>query len=153
MGTSAPALAQDVNVMFIMDVSGSMRAKMGKETRMTIAKRAYNELMDGMPGEAHVGLFVYGHHGDRDCQAMENLVPLKKLDVPAMKSGVDRLEAAKGATPLTGALMRSVEAVGNYQRGGAKAVVLISDGKENCGGDPVKFVTEMTKALKGAIKV
>lgn len=148
-----PARAESPNIMFIMDVSGSMRAKMGEHPRMSVAKQAYNSLMDGMPGDAHVGLFVYGHHGDRDCKALETLVPLKLLDAAAMKSVVKDLKAAKGATPLTGALMMSVQAVGNYKRGGAKAIVLISDGKENCGGDPVKFVTEMTKGLKGAIKV
>lgn len=147
------ARAESPNIMFIMDVSGSMRAKMGKEVRMTVAKRAYNGLMDGLPTDAHVGLFVYGHHGDRDCKALETLVPLKQLDTSAMKSAVKGLRASKGATPLTGALMMSVQAIGNYKRPGGKAIVLISDGKENCGGDPVKFVTEMTKGLKGAIKI
>lgn len=148
-----PARAESPSIMFIMDVSGSMRAKMGKEVRMTVAKRAYNSLMDGMPADAHVGLFVYGHHGDRDCKALETLVPLKPHDAAAMKSAVKELTASKGATPLTGALMMSVQAIGNYKRPGGKAIVLISDGKENCGGDPVKFVTEMTKGLKGAIRV
>lgn len=153
LAVAAPARAESPNIMFIMDVSGSMRAKMGKEARMTVAKRAYGSLMDGMPSDAHVGLFVYGHHGDRDCKALETLVPLNQHDAAAMKAAVKDLKAAKGATPLTGALMLSVQAVGNYKRPGGKAIVLISDGKENCGGDPVKFVTEMTKGLNGAIKV
>ncbi|MHA1113580.1 MAG: hypothetical protein ACTSRY_03635, partial [Alphaproteobacteria bacterium] len=54
------------NIMFILDVSGSMRQKLDGEPKMRIAKRAFAGLVDGMPSDTHAGLFVYGHHGDKD---------------------------------------------------------------------------------------
>jgi hypothetical protein len=150
---SPASFADSPNMVFILDVSGSMGAKMGEQTKMVVAKQAFGQLVTELPDDAHVGLFVYGHHGNRDCEAMEMLVPIGELDRAAIGTGVKGLTASQGATPLTGALMLSVQALGNYRRTGGKAIVLISDGEETCNGDPVDFATQMTAGLKGAIKI
>ncbi|PHS22827.1 MAG: hypothetical protein COA84_12175, partial [Robiginitomaculum sp.] len=65
-----PAFAES-NIMYVLDVSGSMGQKIGTETKMVIAKRAFNKLIDTLPAKINTGLYVYGHHGDKDCTAIE----------------------------------------------------------------------------------
>ena len=146
------ALAR-ANIMFILDVSGSMAARLDGKRKIVLAKAAFNDMIGGLLGNTHAGLYVYGHHGDRDCAAHELKIPPAKLDAAAMTKAVSELQALKGATPLTAALAKSMEAIGNYKNPGQRTVVLLSDGKENCGGDPVAFAQEASSKLGGLIKI
>jgi hypothetical protein len=141
------------NIMFILDVSGSMAAKLEGKRKIDLAKQAFADMVGGLPAETHAGLYAYGHYGDRDCTAFEQMISLGAVDKPRMDAEVKKLQARQGATPLTAALMKSVEAVANYESEGPKAVVLLSDGGENCGGDPVKFATWVGEKLGGLVKV
>ena len=127
-------LARADTVLFILDVSGSMAQKLDGGTKMDAAKQTLNELIAGLPPALNVGLEVYGHHGDKDCSAIEVVVPPQPLDVAAIRNQVNALTPQKGATPIADAL----RAAGNVVRdaSGARSIVLISDGKETCGGDP-----------------
>lgn len=151
-GTGSGARAAG-NIMYILDVSGSMAAKLDGKRKINLAKDSFNLMIDGLPADTHAGLYVYGHHGDRDCQAFEMLLPPGLLDRGKMKQAVKGVSARRGATPLTAALAKSVEAIANYKQPGKKAVVLLSDGEENCGGDPVAFAAQMGKALGDLVKV
>lgn len=149
---SSPVWA-NANIMFILDVSGSMAARLDGKRKINLAKRAFNDTVAELPAETHAGLYVYGHYGDKDCQAFEQKVALGTGNRDAMINEVKGLQAIKGATPLTAALMKSVEAVGNYEQPGQKSVVLLSDGIENCGGDPVDFAKWVGEKLKGMVKI
>ena len=122
------------NVLFILDASGSMRGKLGGQVKMEAAKSAFHSLLAGMPKDANVGLEVYGHRGNRDCSVIEVMNPVAPLDAAAISANVDRLAPEHGATPMAAALERGAEVLKGLE--GPKAIVLISDGKENCGGDP-----------------
>lgn len=149
---SESAIAR-ANIMFILDVSGSMAARLEGKRKIVLAKAAFNDMIGGLPANTHAGLYVYGHHGDRDCAAHELKIPPAKLDASAMTKAVTELQARKGATPLTAALAKSMEAIGNYKNPGQRTVVLLSDGKENCGGDPVAFAEDAGSKLGGLIKI
>lgn len=151
-GAVAPAQAAG-NIMFILDVSGSMAAKLDGERKINLAKKSFNQMIDGLPDVTHAGLYAYGHHGDRDCSAYEMLLPPAALDRGTMKEAIKGLQARRGGTPLTAALAKSIEAIGNYKQTGQKAVVLLSDGEENCGGDPVALASKIGKDLGDLIKI
>lgn len=149
----ATAARAAANIMFILDVSGSMAAKLDGKRKIDLAKNAFNGMITGLPPDTHAGLYVYGHHGNRDCKAFEMLMPPAKIDKAAMQKHVAGLKARRGATPLTFALAKSIEAIGNHKNPGQKTVVLLSDGKENCGGDPVDLATKMGKSLGKLISI
>lgn len=140
-----PAQAE-TNIMFVLDVSGSMAQKIGSETKMTIAKRAFGKLADNLPAKANTGLYVYGHHGTKDCTAIENMVPLGADNGAKMKLAVGELQPLKGATPLTNALYLGAKSLIEEGKGD-RALVLISDGKETCGDDPVAFMTKFADSM------
>jgi hypothetical protein len=74
MGGTSPAgtvvLGQDspstVNVELVLDASGSMNERIGRETRMQIAKRVLTQVVDAIPERPgiNVGFRLYGHRGD-----------------------------------------------------------------------------------------
>ena len=140
-----PALAES-NIMYVLDVSGSMGQKIGTETKMVIAKRAFNKLIDTLPAKINTGLYVYGHHGDKDCTAIEYMVPLGQDNGAKMKLAVTGLQPSKGSTPLTNALFLGAKSLVEEGKG-ERSLVLISDGKETCGDDPVVFITKFADGM------
>ncbi len=131
------------NVLFILDASGSMKGKLQGQVKMDAAKSAFRALLAALPKDTHVGLEVYGHRGDKDCSVIELMNPVAPLDTAAVTANVDKLHPVHGATPMAEALKRGGEALKNVK--GKKAIVLISDGKENCGGDPAAAAAALRK--------
>lgn len=129
------------NVLFILDVSGSMAGRMDGQVKMVVAKDAFGTLLAGLPREARVGLEVYGHYGDKDCSAIEVMSPVGPLDAAAVSARVRGLTPRRGATPMAAALEKGAEALRPVK--GEKAIVLISDGKETCGGDPAAVAARL----------
>jgi len=114
--------------------------------KMTIAKRAFSHLIDELPSSSQTGLLVYGHHGDKDCSAIEILAPLAAGNGALMKEKVAELQPRKGATPLTDALFLGSQTL--VEKGnGDRILVLISDGKETCGEDPVAYVQNFVDSM------
>ncbi|MFQ5356337.1 MAG: VWA domain-containing protein [Mariprofundaceae bacterium] len=140
---SGNALAASKNVLFILDASGSMAQKFGDRTRLQAAKDAFDNLLAELPEGVDVGMEAYGHHGNKDCSVIEVMNPVGLLDAAAIKVNVHGLTPRHGSTPMAAALEKGAEALKVAQ--GEKAIVLISDGKETCGGDPAA----VAKKLRG----
>jgi len=129
------AFAASRSVLFIMDGSGSMKGKLGDQTKMQAAKEVFKSLLTDLPENINVGLMAYGHHGNKDCSVIEMMNPVAPLNIPAIQANIDSLSPDHGATPIAGSLEKGAEAL--KAAGGEKAIILISDGRETCGGDPV----------------
>ncbi len=56
----AAQAAGDAKLVLVLDSSGSMKEKVGASTKIAIAKRALNTVVDRLPADAAVGLRVYG---------------------------------------------------------------------------------------------
>ena len=138
----------DRSVLLIMDASGSMNAKLPNgETRIAVAQRAVKGVASFIPAEAQLSLRLYGAQSPRaekNCQDTNLAVPFG----PASSSGaaitatVDAA-LAQGYTPIA----FSLEQAANDFAADAKerVIVLVSDGKETCDGDPLVAA----KALAG----
>lgn len=149
----APALpAKTVNIEYILDASGSMLEKLGDEQKIEIAKRTLSELVDRLPRgsteiELNVGLRVYGHRtiaGDskaEQCRDTGLEIPVKGVEAEAIKSRVAAVNA-RGWTPIAYSLR---QAKNDFPEGPGNdnVIILISDGKETCGGDPCAVAAEL----------
>src|SRR5438477_3256469 len=76
MSTSPPtplptATAEVRNILFIVDSSGSMKAKAGAKTKMEAAKEVIANLIGDLPQNVHAGLMAYGHRQKNDCKDVE----------------------------------------------------------------------------------
>ena len=131
--------SSDRSILLIMDASGSMNAKLPNgETRMAVAQRAVKGVASFIPAEAQLSLRLYGAQSpkaEKNCQDTNLAVPFS----PAGSSGavitatVDAA-LAQGYTPIA----YSLEQAANDFAADVKerVIVLVSDGKETCEGDP-----------------
>jgi len=129
-----PAVAQ-TNVLFVFDASGSMKRDAGAgENRMVVAKRAIGDTLRSMPASARLGLMVYGHRRSKDCADIELVSPIASEDAEALARYVGALDA-RGETPIAEALLRAGKSFAAFQ-GQSNRIVLVTDGIEECRGDP-----------------
>ena len=59
--STGSANAENKNVMFIFDASGSMWGQIDGKNKIVIAKEAMSKLIKDLPDDMNVGLVVYGH--------------------------------------------------------------------------------------------
>ncbi len=135
-------LAQAPNktrILFLLDASGSMYAEMGKDIRMNVAKRLLSKMVDSLRGAQNVelALRVYGHTTTKDKRNCQDT----KLEVPFAKENHDliktKLWAIKplGTTLIAYSLQESAFDFPADNRC-RNVVILITDGLEECDGDP-----------------
>jgi von Willebrand factor type A domain len=139
------AIAQSCNtaersVLLILDSSGSMNAKLPNgETRIAVAKRAIKGVAGYIPAQAQISLRMYGAQSaarQKNCQDTHVAVPFQPAQSggTAIGAAADAVKA-QGYTPIA----YSLEQAANDFPPNAKerVIVLVSDGKETCRGDPV----------------
>ena len=79
------------------------------------------------------------------CSATEQAAPVLPNNTQALVTGMNSFSLG-GSTPLTYGLYQAVEQdFAGMPANFAKKIVLITDGGENCGGDPCAFARELIK--------
>lgn len=130
-------------VEIIFDSSRSMNDLSGAQTKLEAAKKALTTVMGQIEAGANVGLRVFGHHpvyGDiseacRDSHLVMPIQPIRKED---MIASVYVLQAY-GQTPIGYSLQLAANDFSPSPEVG-KTILLISDGEESCGMDPIQVV-------------
>jgi hypothetical protein len=151
----AASLAQSCNtadrsVLLILDASGSMNAKLPNgETRIAVAQRAIKGVAGFVPAQAQLSLRMYGAQSaarQKNCQDTNLAVPFGPASVSgaAITTTVDATKA-QGYTPIAYSLGQAANDFPGDAR--ERVIVLVSDGKETCQGDPV--VAAKALAAKG----
>lgn len=132
------------NVLFVLDGSGSMWGQVDGVAKITTAKQVMTGLLKGLPKQTNVGLMTYGHRSKGDCKDVELLVPLGPLDSDRLAKRIDSIQP-KGKTPLNYSLEQSQPLFASL-KGQSNNIVLVSDGKETCGGDPCRTAAKLAAA-------
>lgn len=144
MGQRIVQMAAPPRIELVLDASGSMKKKLGGRTRMAISKDVISELVQGLPEDVEVALRVYGHRireGRKgDCQDTELVYPFSRVNKKTLIRKVRSIKAL-GTTPTAYALLQTAGDFGDTQ--GEKTVILVTDGKEECGGDMVQVLEEL----------
>ena len=65
------AASAGTNVLFILDGSGSMWARLDNIEKIVIAKERLSALVKELPEGVNIGLMVYGHRSKGDCNDIE----------------------------------------------------------------------------------
>ncbi len=139
--TIAPRPAQaDGAAIIVLDASGSMWDEVDERPKLEIAREALGDVLRELPADTALGLLAYGHRVKGDCNDIELLVPPATGRAAAISSVADHLRFL-GKTPLTESV-RQAAAVLNSNTQKA-TVILITDGIENCAGDPCALGTEL----------
>ncbi|MHC5538321.1 family 16 glycoside hydrolase [Singulisphaera rosea] len=137
------------NLAILVDCSGSMsEGTADGSTKMEAAKRAAIELIRNAPEGLYLSLIIYGHDKALRCEAVRVVRPLGAIDARGRDSLVRSvgLLQPSGSTPIGLALNVAGRELLRSQ--GPSGVVLISDGKEMCNGDPVGEAAQLARNLK-----
>jgi Ca-activated chloride channel family protein len=127
-------------VLFVLDVSGSMKEKWGERVKYDVAKQLLYKLIDSVEKknpnvEFAVRAFGYQYDkGQRNCKDTKLLVPFAKNNAENIKQALDRIKP-QGMTPIAYSLQQAA----NDFPADAKSlnsIIIITDGNENCDGNP-----------------
>ncbi|MDX9940928.1 MAG: VWA domain-containing protein [Bacteroidales bacterium] len=137
-------------ILILYDASHSMLARWQSDTRMNIARHVVTNLLDSLEtvDNLEVALRVFGHqkrYPPQDCDDT-------RLEVPFGPDGIARIRQKlrtiqpRGSTPITNSLEN---AAGDFPpcANCRNIIILITDGLEECGGDPCATSRELQ--LKG----
>ncbi|MEA3455988.1 MAG: VWA domain-containing protein, partial [Campylobacterota bacterium] len=135
------ALAEDnPRAVIIFDASGSMWGQINGVTKIEIARDALKNVIKEWNPNVELGLTVYGHRTKGDCNDIETVIPVSKVDKKQVVSTVMDIKP-KGKTPISRSLRKVAEEI-KYTEEKA-TIILISDGKETCDPDPCGTAKEL----------
>jgi len=128
------------SVALVLDASGSMNAKLPDGvTRIDAAKSAVADLIGKLPADTRLALRAYGHQSPTQARNCQDTALLVGFDAAARNRSAAIAAArgihAQGYTPITHVLKLAAEDLGK-ENTASRVVVLVSDGKETCAGDP-----------------
>ena len=131
-------LVPPTRILIIFDFSNSMYGLWETDSKINIARRLTNKMVDSLARIANVQLALraYGHQKNyppQDCDDTKLEVPFSKDNTQLIKSKINTLQP-RGTTPI--ALSLEACAKDFPDNRARNIVLLITDGKEECGGDP-----------------
>ncbi len=140
----APTLTR---IEFLFDGSQSMFGRWQSGAKIDVAKALMDQLLDSLRyiENIELALRVYGHQKPfppQDCDDSKLEVPFSKGNIQRMKQVIQDITPS-GTTPIA----RSLELCANDfpQSESRNILILITDGIEECGGDPCAISKALQK--------
>ncbi|MSQ78686.1 MAG: VWA domain-containing protein [Flavobacteriaceae bacterium] len=147
--TWSTAQQRTTRILFLLDGSGSMYAKLDKDIRINVAKRLLTHIVDSLKGVQNVELALrcYGHTNPpamRDCNDTRLEVAFAEDNHDLIKEKLKNL-SPKGTTLIAHSLTM---AAGDFPKdpGARNVIILITDGIEECKGDPCAVSEALQKS-------
>lgn len=130
---------KNTRILFVLDASGSMWARMESDNRINVAKSLLSKMVDSLDqfDFVEVGLRVYGHTSPkaaRNCKDTRLEVPFGKKNAKTIQRKLQNI-TPKGTTLIAYSLTQAAYDFPK-QRGWRNVIILITDGLEECDGDP-----------------
>ena len=133
----------DKSVEIVVDASRSMWGRMGGQPKLSVAKEILWDVSHWFPQDLNLALRAYGSTSpseSADCADSALLVPFADENRGPIRAAIDGLRPL-GQTPIAYALQQAGRDFG--ARNDDRAVVLVTDGIESCGGDPVQAASDL----------
>lgn len=141
-------------VQLLVDYSGSMGRWIG------VAKDTLQFILPKIAQSSAVSLRVFGDRAqdgiyyESSCTASRQVVSLSRQNQKKILNGLDDSQVG-GVTPIEFALRETVDTdfknVRVFDKNRTfkkKKIILVTDGGENCGGDPCAYIRELVKTRK-----
>ncbi len=145
--TSVKQKKQLTRILFLFDASQSMYARWETNTKYEIAKKLLGEMVDSLQpiDDLELALRVYGHtkkYPPQDCDDTRLEVAFGKQNGFQIKKRLSEISPS-GTTPIA----RSLEECGkDFPPSPARnIIILITDGIEECNGDPCAVSAALQK--------
>jgi Mg-chelatase subunit ChlD len=145
MKDGRPVLSlSDRSVEIVVDASRSMWGQIGGQAKMSIAKDILEDVSYWFPEDLDLALRAYGSTSpseSNNCGDSTLLVPFSDYNREPIRAAISGLRPT-GQTPIAYALNQSARDFGSQNSD--RSVVLVTDGIESCGGDPVRAARDLS---------
>jgi Ca-activated chloride channel family protein len=129
---TAQVPAKDGAVMICIDTSGSMRAHDLQPTRWDAALRAARAFVDAVPDGTKVGIVSFS--------SSASVVVPPEADIDAVRDALGHVPLPDGGTAIGDALSLAAQQLPST---GRRIIVLLTDGVNNRGSDPLEAAREI----------
>ena len=135
-------------ILFVFDASQSMLGRWQSDTKFNIAVKLFSGLLDSLRTQQNLelALRVYGHqkqYPPQDCNDTRLEVPFSKDNITRIKHVLKTI-SPKGTTPIAFSLSQAAKDFPPCDHC-RNIIILITDGLEECGGDPCAVSLELQK--------
>lgn len=125
------------NLAIVLDCSGSMAENTSDgRVKMDVAKEVVTDLVRRIPDGLHVTFIIYGHDLQLGCRGVRVVRGLSSITPSAKSTLIKQIATLKPASKTPIALSLKTAYAELAKRDKECGLILISDGKETCGGDP-----------------
>jgi Mg-chelatase subunit ChlD len=134
---------ENKSVEIVVDASRSMWGRMDGQPKMSVAKEILWDVSHWFPQDLNLALRAYGSTSpseSADCADSALLVPFADENRGPIRGAIEGLRPL-GQTPIAYALQQAGRDFS--MRNDDRAVVLVTDGIESCGGDPVQAARDL----------
>ena len=136
-----PVVAADKTVL-VLDASRSMWGTIAKKPKYMMVHDAFARAIGSRPARPGIGLVSYGNHSPSSCTDINAAIAPGGSDHPRFLSTIKDIKPW-GLTPIAGSLRRAAETFGDSTD--RRSIILITDGTENCRGDPCAVAASLKK--------
>ncbi|MCW5906814.1 MAG: VWA domain-containing protein [Chitinophagales bacterium] len=143
--TYKPAVTR---ILFVLDGSGSMKQNWGNKTKFETARELLFKMVDSVERknpnvEFAVRVFGYQYFRDqKNCTDSRLLVPFAKNNAEKIRNQLSNIRP-QGMSPIAYSVQQGAKDFPDDAKS-LNAVILITDGEENCGGDACKTAKELS---------
>ena len=135
-------------ILFVFDASQSMYGQWQSDTKFDLAVKLFSNILDSLRTQANLelALRMYGHQKQfppQDCNDTRLEVPFGKDNIAQIKHAL-KTTTPKGTTPIAYALSQAPKDFPPCDNC-RNVVILITDGLEECGGDPCAVSLDLQK--------
>jgi len=129
----AQAAALNLSLCFVVDASGSMRG-----TKISAAKDAVRTTVGTLRSDLGVETSLFAFGGCNSCRLMQAFTRNPQSIVNSLGFN------AGGDTPLAFSMKKGADYLEKTGQGPRGVLIVLSDGKETCGGDPAAVAREIS---------
>lgn len=127
-------------VLFVLDVSGSMKEKWGEKAKFETAKELLFKIIDSVEKKnpnVEFAVRAFGYQfskTERNCKDSKLLVPFAKGNAEKIKAALEKI-SPQGMTPIAYSLAQATNDFPPDEKS-LNSILIITDGNENCDGNP-----------------
>ncbi len=141
------AVAANSNLMFILDGSNSMWGQIKGVAKIATAQSVLSETVANMHESMEPSLIIYGHRRKGSCKDIELVAPFGSGKTNDISKALGKI-SPRGKTPIAASLKSASETFTGLETN-KNSILLISDGTENCSGDPCAVAGELSSGDAG----
>ena len=149
-----------INMVVIFDDSWSMWASIWNETMLDIAKDKVSDYISDLGNNTNLSFILYWHKWSwklawrtESCEWVETIYKFWDNNISSLKNKISNL-SPNGYTPISKSLRQAKELIKNQAKENDKNIILlVSDWKETCWGNPVIEAIKISKLKNTYIDV